>query len=411
MRSFTRVLVAVVVGSTPLFAQARPATTTKTTSTTVAAGQTGDFNTGPWYAGPRVWIGNLNGAVAFGGQIEKASRNLASTARASSPAARESTGTPGASTIRSAAATSIPSSRSRSSATTTSSSSSNKKIDPYVGLALVYSVVSASWEWGVASQHQPTGNTTDFAGQAGAALLHQGQPRAPGADRVRVRHAGSRRDVEVLTVRTAVPAHPNFEQRVCPCHLQTQSFADGSQAAFHHACPKCGSAEVRRLSLIYQAGLSTIGTRQEMARAARRRTLSKHAAPPVKKNAVSWSRLGRCGARRRTGQFRASRCRYDHRRRRGGRPRPHWRCARVGLQQRRSIRDCSDLWARSFMCDAAERCSPSRRGCRATPHGVRLSAHETTSRTNSSTSAAVVRKPRMHRRSVNVPRSRVDEMR
>ena len=60
-----------VVGSTPLLAQARPATTTKTTLTTVAAGQTGDFNTTSWYAGPRVWLGNLNGAVAFGGQIEK----------------------------------------------------------------------------------------------------------------------------------------------------------------------------------------------------------------------------------------------------------------------------------------------------------------------------------------------------
>ena len=29
------------------------------------------FQSGPLYAGPRVWLGNLNGAVAVGGQIEK----------------------------------------------------------------------------------------------------------------------------------------------------------------------------------------------------------------------------------------------------------------------------------------------------------------------------------------------------
>jgi outer membrane protein W len=43
---------------------------------------------------------------------------------------------------------------------------SNKKLDPYAGLALVYSIVNASWSGsGVAAS--ANGNTTDFAGQAG----------------------------------------------------------------------------------------------------------------------------------------------------------------------------------------------------------------------------------------------------
>src|SRR6185295_19051600 len=69
MRSLTRVLVAAVLVSSPAFAQARPATTATKTASDPAT--EGDFTTGPFYAGPRIWIGNLNGAVAFGGQIEK----------------------------------------------------------------------------------------------------------------------------------------------------------------------------------------------------------------------------------------------------------------------------------------------------------------------------------------------------
>ncbi len=43
---------------------------------------------------------------------------------------------------------------------------SNKKLDPYAGLAFVYSIVNASWEGsGVAATAD--GNYTDIAGQAG----------------------------------------------------------------------------------------------------------------------------------------------------------------------------------------------------------------------------------------------------
>jgi hypothetical protein len=43
---------------------------------------------------------------------------------------------------------------------------SNKKIDPYVGLAFVYSVVNASWSGGI-DPGSADANYTDFAGQAG----------------------------------------------------------------------------------------------------------------------------------------------------------------------------------------------------------------------------------------------------
>jgi outer membrane protein W len=43
---------------------------------------------------------------------------------------------------------------------------SNKKFDPYVGLAFVYSVVSASWSGGN-DPGNADANYTDFAGQAG----------------------------------------------------------------------------------------------------------------------------------------------------------------------------------------------------------------------------------------------------
>ena len=52
-----------------------------------------------------------------------------------------------------------------------------------------------------------------------------------------------------------------------------------------NACPRCGSAEIRRLSLIYQTGLQT-DTERKPAHAM---ALSKQAAPPTKKPAVMWA--------------------------------------------------------------------------------------------------------------------------
>ncbi|HUQ82287.1 MAG TPA: hypothetical protein VM076_14140 [Gemmatimonadaceae bacterium] len=73
------------------------------------------------------------------------------------------------------------------------------------------------------------------------------------------------------------------------------------------ACTKCGSAEVRRLSLIYQEGLAIINTSSQTSGAAfgsgggasfgsastrttgtQQTALSKQAAPPAKKHTILW---------------------------------------------------------------------------------------------------------------------------
>lgn len=51
------------------------------------------------------------------------------------------------------------------------------------------------------------------------------------------------------------------------------------------ACPRCGSAEIRRLSLIHAAGLPTNTDRKPQHEA----VLSKQAAPPTKKPAAMWA--------------------------------------------------------------------------------------------------------------------------
>ena len=164
MHSLTRALIAAALVSSPAFAQARPATTTKTTSATDVA-PTSDFESGPFYAGPRSWVGNLNGAVAIGGQIEKGFTK----------AGQYGPGIIGGGLgldwyswsfdygFGSYKYSVIP--------IQVFSNyhfviASNKKLDPYAGLALVYSIVSASWSGsGIAAS--ANGNTTDFAGQAG----------------------------------------------------------------------------------------------------------------------------------------------------------------------------------------------------------------------------------------------------
>jgi len=76
------------------------------------------------------------------------------------------------------------------------------------------------------------------------------------------------------------------------------------------ACAKCGSAEVRRLSLIYQEGLAIINTSSQTSGAAfgsgggasfgsastrttgtQQTALSKQAAPPAKKHTILWGAL------------------------------------------------------------------------------------------------------------------------
>jgi hypothetical protein len=155
-------LTAAVVLSSPAFGQARTATQPASSAQPAATGQ---FESGPFYAGPRVWVGNLNGAVAIGGQIERGFTTA---------------GQYGPGIIAGGAGIDFYSWSNDYSFGEYKYSviplqvfgnyhfviESNKKLDPYAGLAFVYSIVNASWEGsGVAATAD--GNYTDIAGQAG----------------------------------------------------------------------------------------------------------------------------------------------------------------------------------------------------------------------------------------------------
>jgi hypothetical protein len=154
-----RALVAAVALSSPVFAQAPNTSSSQ-------PGSSGMFETGPFYAGPRIWLGNLNGAIAFGGQIEKGFTQ----AGAYGPGIIG--GGVGLDWYSWSQDYPFGGKYSYSVIPIQIFSNyhfvieSNKKLDPYLGLALVYSIVNASWE-GAGVAAEAGGNTTDFAGQAG----------------------------------------------------------------------------------------------------------------------------------------------------------------------------------------------------------------------------------------------------
>jgi hypothetical protein len=131
---------------------------------TPAAAQ--EFQVGPFYAGPRIWIGNLNGAVAVGGQIERGFTKPGEAGPGIIAAGlgidfyNWDYGFPGGRYKYSVVPIQIFGNYHFI-------VTSNKKIDPYVGLALVYSHISASAN-GTAIGYSAAASTTDFAGQFGA---------------------------------------------------------------------------------------------------------------------------------------------------------------------------------------------------------------------------------------------------
>jgi hypothetical protein len=154
-------VVALVVAAAPVLAQ--PAKS-KAPSTDAA------FQTGPYYAGPRLWLGNLNGAVAIGGQIE---RGFTQPGAAGPGIIAAGVGVDWYSWSQSYGAagfsgewkyTVIPIQLFGNYHFVIES---NKKFDPYVGLALVYSHYSTSWSGTLTAPVAATASTTAFAGQAG----------------------------------------------------------------------------------------------------------------------------------------------------------------------------------------------------------------------------------------------------
>lgn len=159
--SFTRVVIATAVVASPAFAQAGPTST----SPVGQAAPVGQFESGPLYGGPRIWIGNLNGAIAFGGQVERGFTKA---------------GAYGPGIIGGGAGIDYYTWDFDYSFGNYKYSviplqvfsnyhfviESNKKLDPYAGLAVVYSIVNATWEGsGVAASAEA--NNLSFAGQAG----------------------------------------------------------------------------------------------------------------------------------------------------------------------------------------------------------------------------------------------------
>lgn len=136
----------------------------------VSAGMAGaqQFETGVWYAGPRIWVGELNGAVSIGGEIE---RGFTEPGKYGPGIISGGAGIDYYSwsfdypPFGSYDYTVIP--------VQVFSHyhfivNSNRRLDPYAGLALVYSHVSASWSGtGVSSGFSASGSATDIAGEGG----------------------------------------------------------------------------------------------------------------------------------------------------------------------------------------------------------------------------------------------------
>lgn len=132
-------------------------------SASVASAQ--GFESGPIYAGPRIWTGNLNGATAIGVQAEKG----VTKAGAYGPGVISA----GVGIDRYSWDYAFPGGKYEYSVTPVQLFSnyhfkiaSQPKLDPYAGLAFVYSIVSASTT-GVAVG-SASDSYTDIAGQVGA---------------------------------------------------------------------------------------------------------------------------------------------------------------------------------------------------------------------------------------------------
>jgi hypothetical protein len=136
-----------------------------TTSAIAQDAAPSQFQTGAFYAGPRVWLGGLHGAIAIGGQIE---RGFTKSGAYGPGVIAGGIGVdyytwsfdyPFGSYSYSVIPIQVFGNYHFVIANT-------PKLDPYLGLALVYSAVSASWE-GAGVAATADGSGTSFAGQAG----------------------------------------------------------------------------------------------------------------------------------------------------------------------------------------------------------------------------------------------------
>ena len=125
------------------------------------------FETGVFYAGPRIWVGELNGAVAIGGQVErgftqpgKYGPGIISGGAGIDYYSWSFDFPPFGSYDYSVVPVQI---FSHYHFVVTS----NRRLDPYAGLAFVYSHVSASWKGTGTSTFSASASASDIAGEAG----------------------------------------------------------------------------------------------------------------------------------------------------------------------------------------------------------------------------------------------------
>lgn len=125
-----------------------------------------EFQPGSFYGGPRVWVGNLNGATAIGAQLEK---GLTDPGQYGPGVISGGVGLdwyswsfdyPSGSYDYSVVPLQVFSNYHFAFANL-------RKWDPYAGLALVYSIVSASWDGAGVEAADASGSYLDVAGQAG----------------------------------------------------------------------------------------------------------------------------------------------------------------------------------------------------------------------------------------------------
>lgn len=132
----------------------------------VAPARAQGFIPGPVYAGPRMWVGNLNGAVALGAQAEK---GLSKPGDYGPGVLAAGVGLDWYSWSYD-----YPSGSYDYSVVPVQVFgnyhfvvSKHPEWDPYVGLTLVYSAVSASWSGAGAQTADASGSDFDIAGQGG----------------------------------------------------------------------------------------------------------------------------------------------------------------------------------------------------------------------------------------------------
>lgn len=124
------------------------------------------FTAGSMHAGPRVWLGNLNGAVAIGGQVEKGltqAEQLGPGVISGGLGVDFYTWSWDYTGLGEYSYTVIPI---QAFTNYHFPIASNPKLDPYLGLSLVYSIVNASWD-GPGAAADAEASSLGFAGQGG----------------------------------------------------------------------------------------------------------------------------------------------------------------------------------------------------------------------------------------------------